>query len=116
MDKMHDSSRVTYIAKWRENEMAWDAKLTRISCLLFRIRSLSALISSSMVSLTRLASASLCSLSTRSCSVSEVGGLRKAVKGSASVVVEWTDGGLGVVIIAGAQERRRAGVGSREAL
>ncbi len=100
----------------KENDKAWDAKLTRMSCLLFRIRSLSALISSSISSLMRLASASLCNLSTRSCSVSEVGGLRKAVNGSASVVVEWTDGGLGVVIIAGAGGGGRAGSGSQEAL
>lgn len=96
------------------NDRAWDAKLTRMSCLLFRSRSLSALISSSMLSLTRFASASLRNLSTRSCSVSEVGGLRKAEKGSASLVVEWTDGGLGVVIMAEGGEW--AGGGSREAL
>ena len=67
-----------------------------------------------MLSLTRFASASLRNLSTRSCSVSEVGGLRKAEKGSGSLVVEWTDGGLGVVIMA--EGGGWAGGGSREAL
>ena len=87
-----------------------------MSCLLFRMRSLSALISSSMLSLMRLASASLCSLATRSCSVSEVGGLRKAEKGSPSALLEWMEGGLGVEIIAEVGRGGREVDGSREAL
>ena len=69
-----------------------------MSCLLFLMRSLSALISSSMLSLIRFASASRCNLAMRSCSVSDAGGLRRTEKGSASLEL-WTDGGLEVEIM-----------------
>ncbi len=85
----------------RRSRRQRETRLTLISCLLFLMRSRSALISSSMLSLMRLASASRCSLVTRSCSVSDAGGLRKSEKGSASVLELWTEGGLEVEIMAG---------------
>ena len=86
-----------------------DRILTLMSCFAFLRRSLSALMSSSMLSLMRFASASRWRRATRSSSVSDAGGRRSWEKGSASVFVLWTEGGREVVSIADAEGEGRGG-------
>ena len=84
-----------------------------MSCLLFLMRSRSALRSSSMLSLMRLASASRWRRAMRSCSVSDAGGRRSWEKGSPSVLVLCTDGGLEAVSMAGSPRRMEGSVEER---